>query len=50
MQQNINKISDYLSIPRFDIRFKKEKRIRTSMSSLIQNYSDVAHLDIETFI
>ena len=50
MQQNINKISDYLSIPRFDIEFKKEKRIRTSMSSLIQNYSDVAHLDVETFI
>lgn len=50
MQGNIDKICDFLSIPKYKIKYNIEKRIRKNMRDLIINYDEVSQYDRELFV
>ena len=50
MQGNIDKICDFLGIPKYEIKYNIEKRIRKSMRNLITNYDEVCQYDRELFV
>ena len=50
MQGNIDKICDFLGVPRYEIKYNIEKRIRKSMRNLISNYDEVRQYDRELFV